>query len=40
MDQSRHVITFLLLRYFSLCDPISMKNKIGNWKCVELNKIY
>ena len=39
MDQTGHMTRFLLYQHFSLCDPISMKNRIDNWKFVELNKI-
>ena len=30
MDQPGHVTRFLLYRHFSLCNPISIKNKIGD----------
>ena len=31
MDQPCHVTRFLFYRHFSLCNPISIKIKIGNW---------
>ena len=30
MDQPGHMTRFLHYRHFSLCNPISIKNKIGN----------
>ena len=40
MDKPGHVTKFLHYRHFSLCNSISIKNEIGNWKFVELNKIH
>ena len=40
MDEHGHVTTFLSYRYFSLCNSISIKNKLGNWKFVELNEMH
>ena len=39
MDQLGHVTRFRLYRHFSLCNPISIINKMGNWTFVESNKI-
>ena len=30
VDQPAHTIRFLLYRHFSLCNPISIKNEMGN----------
>ena len=39
MDQPGHLARSLHYRHFSLCNPISIKNKTGNCKFVRLNKI-
>ena len=40
MDQPGHVIRFLHYQHFCFCNPIFIKNEMGNWKFLELNKIH